>query len=210
MAKITGGEVTYGRTVKTGDYENKRVDVKLTFTVEDDADHSAILQAAAKEAHAKAHEMLGIKPAMIAAVDNMKAGAIIAAGAKEAAAAALNEADKAKRGPGRPPKDKAETMPPGLKIVEAKAEPEKTVEEQIGEDLAEFNEDAAEAQPDITDTMLSTAMNRKVAELKPKHAGAAPKLIKELINTFVEPPKKSTDIPKDKRALFLKKLEELK
>ena len=61
MGKITGGEIKYGRTVKTGDFENKRVDVALTFTVEDGEDHTAIVQAAAKEAHDKAHAMLGLK-----------------------------------------------------------------------------------------------------------------------------------------------------
>ena len=53
---------------------------------------------------------------------------------------------------------------------------------------------------------LSSAMNRKVADLKGKHGGAAPKLIKELINKFVEPPKKSHDIPQNLRGQFLAQL----
>ena len=60
---ITNGEVTYGRTAKTGDYENKRVDVKLSFTVEDGQDYSELLTLAGREAHDKAHAMLGIKKA---------------------------------------------------------------------------------------------------------------------------------------------------
>ena len=56
---------------------------------------------------------------------------------------------------------------------------------------------------------MSAAMNKKVGELKVVHAGAAPKLVKELINKFVEPPKKSHDIPQNLRAEFLKKLEAL-
>jgi hypothetical protein len=42
------------------------------------------------------------------------------------------------------------------------------------------------------------------------HGGAAPTMIKALINTFVEPPKKSHDIPQTSRAEFLRKLAELK
>ena len=60
MGRITGGEVTYGRTVKTGDFENKRVDVKLSFGVDENESHEAALGNAANAAVARAHEMLGM------------------------------------------------------------------------------------------------------------------------------------------------------
>ena len=60
-SQITGGEVGFGRTVKTGDFENKRVDVKLSFTVGDGEDYSTILGLAAQQAHDKCHEMLGLR-----------------------------------------------------------------------------------------------------------------------------------------------------
>jgi hypothetical protein len=215
MARITGGEITYGRTVKTGDYENKRVDVKLSFTVDDGEGHEAIVTAVAKEAHDKAHAMLGIALKTVAATTDVGA----ATSAKTLAANNLNaaDADKAKvDGRSKAAKEAvaAKEAAAAKKAADeaaakAKAEPEKSVEEQVGEDLGGFDEDAVESQPKITDAALSAAMNRKVAELKPKHQGAAPKLIKELINTFVEAPKKSHDIPQNLRGQFLKKLEAL-
>lgn len=199
MSNITGGSVKYGRTVKTGDFENKRVDVELTFNVGEGEDHAAVLQAAAKEAHEKAHAMLGIKPASAQTAAIATEPKPEKQPTKEASAAAMNAADAEKKKPGPKPKAKEEPKPE----VKPAVAPE-------GEDIEGFDEDAAETQPEITDTALSAAMNRKVAELKPAHGGAAPKLIKELINKFVEPPKKSHDIPQNLRAEFLKKLEALK
>ena len=208
MGKITGGEVSYGRTMKTGDFENKRVDVKLSFSVEDGEDHTAILQAAAKEAHEKAHAMLGVKPAV-------KPVEPLAEPVK-----AVEQPVKGKPGPkpkekvteavddGRIPEGLRRGVDPLAKIVDEDRPGAKKLAADDGEELG-FDEDAAEAQPEITDAALSTAMNRKVAVLKDKHQGAAPKLIKELINQFVEPPKKSHDIPQKLRPEFLKKLEAL-
>lgn len=220
MGKITGGEVSYGRTMKTGDFENKRVDVKLSFSVEEGEDHTAILQAAAREAHDKAHAMLGVKKPDPPAEPAAKTSVPVTPTKEEAVATATAKADnlvKARAAKaakvekevlfehGGNPNALGETpadgsLPAGLKRTDPKAEPV--------EDLG-FDEDAIESQPEITDAALSTAMNRKVAVLKAKHAGAAPTLIKALINTFVEPPKKSHDIPQNLRGEFLKKLEAL-
>ena len=202
MGKITGGEIKYGRTVKTGDFENKRVDVALTFTVEDGEDHADIVQAAAKEAHDKAHAMLGIKvtadkpvsatePKPEPKADKAPAGRTKADIEAETTAALKTKAVKAPKAP----KPAATTVAPPTAPA--------------ADDFSEFNEDAVESQPEITDAAMSTAMNKKVGELKVVHAGAAPKLVKELINKFVEPPKKSHDIPQNLRAEFLKKLEAL-
>lgn len=192
MAQITGGSVKYGRTCKTGDFENKRVDVELTFLVAEGEDHAAVLQQVAKEAHNKAHAMLGIKTATAKAetpTDPKPAPAQRGLKGKEAAAASMNARDTTK-----------------LKVTPSPAEIAAE-----GEDFGEgFNEDAPETQPEITDVALSAAMNRKAADLKPAHGGAAPKLIKALINTFVEPPKRSHDIPQNLRAEFLKKLDAMK
>ena len=93
----------------------------------------------------------------------------------------------------------AETKP----MAEAKTpEPE-------GEDFGEFNEDADENQPEITDMDLSTALTHASGRLKAVHGGKTGMVLKALINTFVEPPKKSHDIPQKLRASFLKKLEAL-
>jgi hypothetical protein len=63
MSFITNGKVTYGRTVKTGDYENKRVDVEIVFVVPDGAnaeDAHGYLGDAGIIAFNKAHELLGL------------------------------------------------------------------------------------------------------------------------------------------------------
>ena len=212
MGKITGGEVSYGRTMKTGDFENKRVDVKLSFSVEEGEDHSAILQAAAREAHDKAHAMLGIKkqdapvePSATVADDALAAAktAAVAKGDNLAKARAAKVAKAAEQ--------KGDVLfEKGGNPNALGPAPAETKTDAEDDDAGIFNEDAVESQPEITDAALSTAMNRKVAVLKEKHAGAAPTLIKALINTFVEPPKKSHDIPQALRAQFLAKLEALK
>ncbi len=42
MTEITSGEFTYGRTKNLGDYNNKKVEIKLAFSVEDNKHAEAI------------------------------------------------------------------------------------------------------------------------------------------------------------------------
>jgi len=193
---ITNGTIKYGRTVKTGDFENKRADVEFSMSFDPEDDVDARVKDTAALATFHLNRILGIKQA-------------------EAAKASVPEAPK--RGPGRPPKAEpapaplgeadASGIPAGLKREPPKSEEPAKVEQ--ADELAEFVEDDPASQPDVSDAELSSAMNRKVAELKPKHLGAAPKLIKELINKFVEPPKKSHDIPQNLRHKFLEDLAKL-
>lgn len=44
MPTITGGKVVFSRTVQPADYESKKAEIELTFTVGEDEDH---LEAAA-------------------------------------------------------------------------------------------------------------------------------------------------------------------
>jgi hypothetical protein len=48
MTKIVGGKVTYGLTVCPKQYESKRADVELTFTVGVDDDYEAIFDRASR------------------------------------------------------------------------------------------------------------------------------------------------------------------
>jgi hypothetical protein len=48
MTKITGGEVSYGLTVCPKQYESKRGDVKLTFTVGEGESYESIFDRASK------------------------------------------------------------------------------------------------------------------------------------------------------------------
>jgi len=199
MGNITGGSVSYGRTMKTGDFENKRVDVTLDFRVEDGEAHNTIFQAAAKEAHTKAHAMLGIKPAAAQEAAIAKTETVVEPKAdKAAAAAAMNkkEATETAKPDGRSKEAKAAK-------AKAKGEPVKTEGEDIGE---EFDETSEASAPEITDADLQKANGDKVKVLAVKHGNGASKVIRELIATFVEPPKKSTDLPQNVRAEYLKKL----
>jgi len=59
MTNVTGGVVKYERTVKTGDFENKKLSVELSFNVEEgtDGDPTAIVDQAIELVHTK----LGLK-----------------------------------------------------------------------------------------------------------------------------------------------------
>ncbi len=48
QTKITGGKVTYGLTVCPKQYESKRADVELTFTVGPDDDYEQVFKKASQ------------------------------------------------------------------------------------------------------------------------------------------------------------------
>lgn len=228
--QITGGSVSFERKFQPEQYGSKGAKVEISFSMAEGEDLGNKLDAVGDMVKSKALQLCNLKvevaavtpPADVTDAEAHKAKMAVAtaeasvaldkdAAVKAASAKAENlvkaraaKAAKAASVLGEEPADGS--IPAGLSRANAKPE---TVPDTDVEDLESFDEDAAEAQPEITDTDLSTAMNRKVAELKPKHQGAAPKLIKDLINTFVEPPKKSHDIPQNLRAQFLTKLKAL-
>lgn len=63
MTQITGGRVVYGRTVQPAQFESKRSEVELTFSVEDGNFDEAALDKVIETAITKAHEMVGVAPA---------------------------------------------------------------------------------------------------------------------------------------------------
>ena len=206
--EIVGGKVSFKRSYQPEQYGSKGAEVEISFSMSEGEELGNKLNEVGAMVKAKALELCGIKTEKVgnALADVAKAETLVAtaetlvAGAKPdkaAAAAAMNAKDK-----------------PAKKSDAAKVDPEKSAppaaKSSPAEDFSEFDEDAAESQPEISDSAMSAAMNKKVGELKAVHAGAAPKLVKELINQFVEPPKKSHDIPQNLRAEFLKKLEALK
>jgi len=208
-SQITGGEVGFGRTVKTGDFENKRVDVKLSFTVGDGEDYSTILALAAQQAHAKCHEMLGLREKPLPAPANQPApgangkvaptttGPIVeTAGPAEAA----NKA-RAKRPP------KIEQPDPAAVDVAAEQPPAKTPEPPKAAEpdpAAVVEEEWAGAASEITDADLMGAITKKNGEIK------NPVLIRNLIGKYVPAPKPAREIPQDKRQAFLNELTALK
>lgn len=193
---ITNGTVTYSRTVKPADYEGKTGTVELSFVLEDGDDAEKVLATVGNMAKARALALVDIQPKTAATTATAEKQPT-----KEAAAAAINAEDEAKKAAAA--KAKADKAAAAKAAKEAEAA--KTKE---ADDLTTFDEDAAPA-PEITDKALTEAMTAKMLKLKEKHGGAAPVKIKELIAKFVEPPKKSADIPQNARPEFLKKLEAL-
>lgn len=63
MSQVISGYAMYGRTVKTGEYENKKAEVQFEFHVDEGEDHNAVAKQAGKDALALCNSMLGIAKA---------------------------------------------------------------------------------------------------------------------------------------------------
>ena len=184
MGQVTGGRVTYSRTVKTGDFENKKVEVELTFTVADDSDHADILALVGRQAQTKAEEMLGLR-----------SGGSTAAG-KSTPVETTTAAE--------PPK------PRGRLKAAAKPEPEPAPEadefegEPEAEETDEWESEAAE--PEVEE-LTEEAVLKMVSAQATKTGNN--KGIRELIAKF-SATGKVAGIPADKRAKFVAALEKIK
>ena len=220
MAQITGGSVTFGRTVQPAQFESKKSEITLTFAVaEDDGDVIAqnMLNFVSKIAQEKALELVGLKVAQPAA-DKAPPKAVEV----EQPNPALNKiVDEDRPGSKRGPKSKkaAEAEKPAedpLAAVEAASEANneaaeaaahKAAMEKANAEVADADSDllgGAEAAPQpISDKELMDAVTKKMAEIN-----SGPK-IKEVREKFVTAPKGIRDIPQDKRAKFLVELAKL-
>ena len=67
MPQITGGKISYGRTIKTGDYESARSDAEFSFVVSEGEDFEKIADIAKAQAHGKVHDLLRLKTEPLAA-----------------------------------------------------------------------------------------------------------------------------------------------
>lgn len=200
---ITGGKVNYGRTVKTGDFENKRTDVELSFTADDGATEATVkkfLDTVSHLAIAKVHELLAL------AVPQHTASAPHAGTDKAAlAAAATNGGTGTAVTTAEPPKTRARKPPaaakdpaditdedPTAKAPEPAA-PKAPDPADVLDDASLFEGAAAE----ITDVELTSAITRKNAEIM------APQVIRALIGKYGV---NANSIAQEKRAAFLKEL----
>ena len=199
---IAGGSVTYGRTVKPADYESKKVEVTLSFGLDEGEDADVMAALVIEKARRLAEDVIaGRKPATPVtktALENINAQ-------KATAAASLNAADKAATKV-KPPKAS------GTKPAEKPAEPVTPPAEPAKDEWD--TETAAEPAKTITDTDLHQACSRKVADLKKVHEGAAPGMIRKLIGEYFKDEervgKQLKDIPQEERQDFLDELEKLK
>jgi hypothetical protein len=181
MEGLTGGYVIFGKTVKTGDYENEKSEVRLDFS------DPNVLDAAGALAQAKTMELLG----------KTKRAPKVSEPAPADKTSVTGDDKVIRRGPGRPPKVETATPaadPAAIDVVTtvAPAEP--------ADDLLTA---AAEPVATITDADLVAALNRKVGQTKNAIA------IKQVIGRYVTPPKSAKEIPQEKRAEFLAEIEKL-
>ena len=193
--------------MKTGDYENKKAEVIITFSAEPGEDHTFWFDRASCAAHDRCHEIIGIPTRL-----------------------KLGEAPK----PVEATKPTPAKVPPAAKKA---AEPAKAqvVAKQV--DLEDFDVVKTEAKPadktdaalldipavltkptdpaaveddlltglpaPVTDKDLIDAVGAKNAQIKNAVA------IRQVIGKFVEPPKGVKDIPADARKPFLDMLAKL-
>jgi hypothetical protein len=212
MAQITGGKVSYGRTVKTGDYENKRCDVELTFSVADGEDYEQMFSLASRQAVRKLEEMLGltsvkvpemVKRATESASWTAPAPAAVPQAPVEPPSTPTVEAPAKKRGPGRPPKA-AKDEP---EVAEAKVEKRAKKDAELAD--AEIDHPGftpippkADAEP-ITDKKLIEAVQQKAKTVGPDK-------VKALRNKFTgSNVNQIITLAQDKRAAFLEALKVL-
>lgn len=208
--QIIGGKVSFKRAYQPEQYGSKGAEVEISFSLGEGEELGTKLDEVGVLVKNKTLELCGIRTEKVGAAPpdvklepapKAEVPAKTKADLEKEQTDKLNAKVKTEKKPA--PKSEAAPAPAKEKAVEPEAE---------GEDLggATFDEDAEENQPDVTGEVMSQAMNAAVARLNKVHGGAAPKLVKALIATFVEPPKKSHDIPQKMRHEFLKKLAELK
>jgi hypothetical protein len=213
MTQITGGKISFGRTVSPQQYESKRADAEFTFAVTEGGAHEEIAIKAAMLAYGKVHELLGLKTEIVANVTHIageketKAAPATSAGAIAAAALTVfgttAPAAEPEKRRGRPPKQPPVVEPDPAALEEA-GEPAKTNGADPGAAPAEAW--AADDEPmEITDARLLEAVTKRNGVINNGRA------IKALIRTYNDdvPGSRLDQIPQTKRVGFLVELEKL-
>jgi hypothetical protein len=202
---ITSGRVVFSRKVAPAQYESKTAEVELTFILAEDEELGDTLDVVGQQAKAKALELVGLKSSVEAAAPTpgpapekldmrTKEAKAKAAADKAAAAAALNAKDTStKQTTASPPQEPSQP-----------AAPASSKEVDPGDDEFEIT-----PPKPITDVDLTKACSAKNQILQQKHGAASPAMIKALRREFVPEPQQLKDIPQEKRAEFLKRLEAL-
>lgn len=186
MAQITSGKVSYGRTVKTGDYESKRCDVELAFSVSEGEDFTATFDLTCRQVIRRFNEMTGAKdtiPEFAGASVEQVVQTPTKAPKPEAPASTVAEAAP-KKGPGRPKKEKLEPKPE----PEVEAAEDKKADECV-----------AGLEEPVTDAEIREACTRAAPKIGPDK-------VKAIRNTFKV--MQVIELPQDQRRAFLKAIED--
>jgi hypothetical protein len=189
VAQITGGAVKFGRTVKTGDYENKRGDIELSFNVGEGESETDIVTHATTLAQIKLANLLGLEVSGTAPVqepkDRPRPGRPPGSGAKPPA----QPADPAEVVP--EPAAKASTTVAAALIAATAADPA-----AVADDLM------TGIAPEITDKSLAQAIADHNEKIQNTLA------IRNLIGAYGVG--RATEIPQAKRSAFLTELRAIK
>lgn len=190
MTQITGGTVSFRRVVQPAQYESKEASVNLSFVVDEGSSQEVVhdmLEAVAQTARTKALEMVGLRPAG----DSASTSAPVAV--KETKPPRTRKAAAETRQISENPEDRQDPLAGAGAGTQKPPEPVQTVGDPDGLDL--------EPAKDITDKDLSDAVTAWVN----KHKN--PQKVKDLRSQYVAAGASLRDIPQDKRAEFLAKLE---
>ena len=194
--QITSGEITYSRTVNLGDYNSKKVEVKLAFSVADGEDASA----AAEHAGVMAWEKCGDLLTMSAKPQRLETGTVATAIPSVEPSAPAGH----RRGPGKPPK--LEKAPEAPKI-EAKPEPIAEAPKAAEAPVDDFMADAGPVDEPVSDAELQSAAVKRNSELS---GTGGPAIKKLMVECGVKPGATLATMPQEKRAAFIAKLGDIK
>ena len=187
MPQITGGKISYGRTIKTGDYESARSDAEFSFVVSEGEDFEKIADIAKAQAHGKVHDLLRLKTEPLAAAkpptDKDKAAEKTAKTAEKPAA--------------KPPAP-ATADPAAIDVV---TDPKPAADVVVEDDPL-----GAVAPSKVTDEEMSGAITKKNTAL------GNPQKIRELVAKYAPQdgnPHSFRDVDQAKRAAFITELKAL-
>lgn len=196
--QITGGKVLFSETKQIAQYEPRRVEVELTFSVAEGDNADEFLTFVSEKAKAKVLEMLlGTKPQVIQKAEPTKT------------ATEINETAKPKpTARGKKPEPAKPVEPDPFDEAEAKVVDDQTVaklEEALGEDTWNI-----EPAKEITDAELSSECSKKAAFFMQKDGTNNAVAIKGIIKKFTTDGQPHvSSIPQDKRQEFIDALGKL-
>ena len=207
--QITGGKVTYLRSVQPAQYESKKCEVEIVFTLGEGEVLGNQLDIAAKAAVDKVHEVVGLKvvtgTAKVATTPKNPTPPPAQDPKADAAANMTAREQKAQAQANKAPK-----TPPSTGAAISTGGERKPADDGLDFDLIPSTVEAPASAP-ITDKDLTAAVNKKHGELAKTLGQAAAPKVRELIAEYAgELPKQLRDIPADKRAEFLVALAGLK
>lgn len=192
--QITGGEFSYMRRVKTGDYEHAEAKALLNFSTPEGSDYRAVFDEATNASVSQVLKVLGLslrpmeiavaeKPARAATKTTKKA-------ADPSEVAAVVDPSPTSASP---------TDPASVESVQPATGADTLVIAAAQADPASVEDWTVPEQP-VTDTALLEAINQRNSVLM------KPVAIRALIHDYVKPGQGAKDIPMDKRRAFLDRL----